>query len=126
MIGIANILESLDLLGDQSERRKMFHSKPATIDVEEIVASVGMYLLHPSATIIILYKPRLFIEVQLVWIQSFPFQRMVACPRTQSALLYIHSWDENRWINAFPRDTSEKGKENIPSIIWNQIVDSIS
>ena len=48
--------------------------------------------------------------VHLDWIKSFPSPTLVALSRlkTQSALLFIQNWGENRWINAFPKGINMK------------------
>ena len=44
--------------------------------------------------------------------------------RTQSVLLFAHSWRENSWIHTFPKGISEM--QSVWSRIWTRIVVSIS
>ena len=47
-----------------------------------------------------------------VSMQSFLSPQLVASPRTQSALIFTHSWRENNWIHTVPKCISA---------MWNAI-----
>ena len=64
--------------------------------------------------------------VQQVWIQSFSSPSCFQGWRTQSLLLFTHSWRENNWIHTFPKGISAMRKAIILVQDWTRVAMSTS